>query len=509
MFIAKRIEIDMGHELIVVLLEEDAKKLCLHPKERIKIITSNGKKNVTCKLEVIDYKRKKNVSRDMNLKSGEIGIFEKAFDKLEIVENKTVNIVPANKPKSMEFVKKKFDGGRLNKNEFKTIVKDIFENIYSDIETTFFVIACTAHPLNDKETTCLTEAMVDVGKVLDFKTKMSDIVVDKHCIGGVPGNRTSMIVVPIIASANLIIPKTSSRAITSPAGTADTMEVLANVHVPLTDMFNEVKALNGCIVWGGALDLSPADDLIIEVEHPLELDSEGQMIASILSKKKSAGATHVLIDIPVGKTAKVKDYEHGEHLKKRFEKIGRAVGLKIQVIITDGSSPIGKGIGPLYEALDVMKILKNENDACVALREKSLYMAGLILEMSGQVKKGEGYSIAKEILASGRAYDKFDEILVMQGKKEIMPKAKYSEKIKVEDNSNGKIVEIDNKRISKLAFILGAPQDKAAGMILNKKKGDVVKSGDELFEMFSNSSLKLKYAKTYIKEHQIFKLLNK
>lgn len=501
MFTLRKIEIDSKHDFIALMMEEDARELSLRANERIKIFhgNQNNKNFVICELEIVDYKKRKGSYKDLNLKKGEIGVLESAFDKLNLDEGKKVNISVASKPKSLEYVKKKFNGHRLSEDNFLEIAQEIIDNKYSDVETTYFVLACTAHKLNDKETIGLTKAMVKVGKMLDFKEHKDDIVVDKHCIGGVPNNRTTMLVVPIIAAAGLKIPKTSSRSITSPAGTADTMEVFANVDIGLSKMYDIVNNINGCIVWGGALDLSPADDIIIHVEHPLEIDSQGQMIASILSKKKSAGSTHVLIDIPVGKNTKVKNYLAGLKLKKRFEKVGRAIGLKIEVIITDGSSPIGSGIGPLYEARNIMSILKRDNGHDIDLKEKSLMMAGKILELAKYVKSGNGYSKAKEILESGLALDKFEQILNAQGRKKEFVEAKYNFVFK--SKIKGKLKEINNKKISKLAFILGAPEDKSAGLIMNKKVNDKLEISDDLIILYTNSLQKLKFAKNYLQEH--------
>jgi len=500
MFKIKKIEVETKHSLIAFLLEDDAKELSLYPEDRIKIISNITKKSIICELQIIDFKKKRGVYKDICLKRGEIGIFENGFYKLETPENKLVEITPAPKPKSLEFVKKKFNGQKLNQEEFNLITRDIVENKYSEIETTYFVISCSAHKLSDKEVEYLTNSMVNVGQTLKFAKNKKDIVVDKHCIGGIPNNRTTMLIVPIVAAAGLKIPKTSSRSITSPAGTADTMEVLANVNLTLTKMHDIVDQLNGCIAWGGSLDLSPTDDIIINVEHTLEIDSEGQMIASILSKKKSAGSTHVLLDIPIGKTAKVKNLKEGIRLKKRFEKIGKAVGLHIIAIITDGSGPIGNGIGPQYEANDVLAILNLDSNHSKPLKEKALNMAGLIFEMSKFTKKGNGYNLAKYLLESKIAKAKFDEIVNFQGKKKPLQKAKYS--FEFSAIKNGKVFSIHNKLISKLAFILGAPEDKVAGIVLNKKIGDRVLLGENIFTLYSNSELKLKFAKTFIKEHQ-------
>lgn len=497
MFEVKNLMIKDGSTLTAVLTQQDAKELGLYPKDKILVICSESKKKLVCDLEVFDCE----VHCTLLLKSGQIGLYEKAFNQLSC-SSKTLraNVIPAPKPKSMNVIRDKFHNNRrIQPEEFELIIRDMLDNKYSDITKTFFVLACAAHDMSDDEIIGLTNAMVHAGMILDFKKSKKDIIVDKHCIGGVPNNRTTMIVIPIIAAAGLKIPKTSSRSITSPAGTADTMETLANVEVPMTVMHSIVEELGGCLVWGGGVALSPADDVIIEVEHPLEIDSEGQMIASILSKKKCAGSTHVLIDIPVGPQAKVTTKERAFHLKKRFEKVGSAIGLNVLAIISNGEEPIGEGIGPQLEARDVLKVLENDESAPTDLYEKSLMMAGIIFEMAGVKKKGEGFNYAKEILTSGKALEKFNKIRNAQGRRELEEDAEFRYEVIAE--KSGTIQCYHNKILSRIAFVLGAPKDKLAGLRMHKKIGDKVKKGDVLFELYATTKLKLKYGKTYVEEH--------
>jgi len=495
MFKVKKIDLDIGHNYVVALTRDDMVELSLNGGDRVKVINKKNNKHIVCVLDV--------VNGNSGVKSGTIGVFDKVFEKLELVENQTIDIAPSEKPSSIEYLKQKIEGKRLGLKEFTAIIQDIIDNKFSQIETTFFVTVCSLDTLDDDETIALTQAMVDCGKILDFTNgDKSKIVVDKHCIGGLAGNRTTMIVTPIVAAAGLIMPKTSSRAITSPAGTADTMEILTNVEISTSEMFEQVKKIGACVVWGGAVDLSPADDIIINVEHPLEIDCEGQMIASVLSKKKSAGSTHVLIDIPVGPTAKVKTHKEAERLGHRFTKVGRAIGLNIKVIVTDGIQPIGSGIGPLYEAEDVLKVLKNDENCDKTLRNKSVMMAGIIFDMAGITKSGQGESLAEDILTSGRAYDKMNEIIDSQGRKVIPSYGKYS--YVVTAPTSGIIKSINNQFVSKTAFTLGAPKDNGAGLILHKKLHDFVKEGEELFTIYSNSEMKLKYAKAFIYDNEIY-----
>ncbi|HWK49823.1 MAG TPA: thymidine phosphorylase, partial [Steroidobacter sp.] len=241
-------------------------------------------------------------------------------------------------------------GARLDDAQYLTLVEDVVESRLSDLELAAFVSASAGERLDHGETTGLTRAMISVGQRLDWG---EGTVLDKHCVGGLPGNRTTPIVVAIIAALGYLIPKTSSRAITSPAGTADTMEVMAPVSLDIPAMRRVVEREGGCIVWGGNVRLSPADDVLIRIQRPLDFDSDGQLVASVLSKKVAAGSTHVLIDMPVGPTAKVRSDSSADSLAARLRHTAEAVGLQLGIYRSDGTQPVGVGIGPALEARDV------------------------------------------------------------------------------------------------------------------------------------------------------------
>src|SRR3989338_7923073 len=332
----KDIDISSGGPLIAVMNKSDAALLDLHLMDRIKV-----KKEKKIETVVLDISEGNKI-----IPEGRIGVFEEVINSLKLKNNDEVTIIPARKPLSLDFIKKKLDGQELSKKEINQIVWDIVHNKLSAVELTYFVAACYMHVMSSRETILLTRAMVEHGDTLKIDRYP---IIDKHCIGGIPGNRTTPIVVPIIAAAGYTMPKTSSRSITSPAGTADTMEVLADVTFPIKKMKEIVLKTHGCIVWGGSLNLAPADDKIISVERPLEIDAESQLLASIMAKKHSVSSTHILIDIPIGKTAKIKDRKEAGKLQNEFEEIGKKLGKKVHAIITDGSQPIGNGIGPLME----------------------------------------------------------------------------------------------------------------------------------------------------------------
>ncbi len=303
----------------------------------------------------------------------ELGLSEQAFRDLALPEATPVHIDHAEPPHSMEHVREKLSGARISQDQFREIMADITANRYAKTEIAAFIVAVSEAGLDREEVLCMTRAMVECGEQLDWQEER---VVDKHCIGGIPGNRTSMIVVPIVTSFGLLCPKTSSRAITSPAGTADTMEVLAEVDLPMDRLHRIVRQQRGCLAWGGTARLAPADDILISVERPLGIDSIAQMVASILSKKAACGSNHLVLDIPCGPRAKVRTLREAMQLRKLFEFVGDRMGMVTQVVITDGRQPVGRGIGPVLESRDVMQVLENHPDAPHDLREKSLQLAG-------------------------------------------------------------------------------------------------------------------------------------
>lgn len=493
-FKINNLKIYTGSPMIAVMHKRDAALLDVYTLDRIKI--TRGNKTVVATLDITES--------EGIAKPGEIGLFSETSKRLSAKSGSIVNVKLEEKPKSIGYIKKKLNAKRLSEKEIYAIIKDIADEILNEIEVAYFVSACYIHKLSIKETVALTKAMIATGDVLNIKR--TDVV-DKHCIGGVAGNRTTPIIVAILAAGGLIVPNTSSRAITSAAGTADTMEVLCNVNLSLRKMKEVSMRVGGCLAWGGALELAPSDDEIIRVEHPLSLDPTGQLIASILAKKGSVSAKHVLIDIPVGKGAKIEKMKGAKRLKKLFMKVAKAIGLKVKVYVTDGSQPIGNGIGPVLEAREILWLLHDGTNKRYAdkyhdlLRRKCLHIAGDLFELSGKTKKGEGYSYAKKILESGMAFKKFRQIIGAQGgkirKPERMRIGRYQ--FVYAAPKRGKVVHIDNKIVNRLARIAGAPHDKEAGLYLHVHKKYMVKKGQKIFTLYSDNKERLKFAEKEFK----------
>ncbi len=496
---AKKMAIETGELNIVILNTHDAVKMDLFYSDRVRI--RKGSKEIIATVDITDSSRM--------VKKGQIGIFQEISKKLKIKNTDRLSVIIAPKPKSIGNIKKKLNGFRLSYKEIKQIVDDIIEDRLTGTEMAYFVAANFINRLTTTEIIHMTKAMVAAGERLRFKGRHT--IVDKHCIGGVAGNRTTMVVVPIIAAAGYTMPKTSSRAITSAAGTSDTVEVLCDVSFPLNEMKKIVKKTGACLIWGGATNLAPADDKIIRVEMPLSVDPIGQMLASILAKKLSVSSTHCLIDIPKGRGCKTESKKKAQTLKRAFTKVSQKLGLKVKVIITDGSEPIGNGIGPALEAKDVMYTLMNDMDnGSIMLKEKSIILAGHIFDLIKETKLGRGKYLAREILETGKAYDKFMEIIEAQNAKVKSPEnikvARYSSYFR--SKTKGKIAHLDNRYLNKAARIAGAPADKRAGVYLYVHKGYVIEKGIPILRVHSNSRQRLKEAIKFLHDMPFLELTN-
>lgn len=483
---ARKLGIDTRNHLVAVISEECSICKSAGFRSEARIHIENGGAPIIATLYVTSSNW---------VKPGEIGLSDSAWERLQAKEGLGLIVTLAEALDSFAYVRSKLHGNTLSDAQFTAIVQDMVQGKYSDIQMSAFVAASA--DLTQPETTSLTKAMTASGRVLNWPHFP---IVDKHCVGGLPGNRTTMILVPIIAACGLTIPKTSSRAITSPAGTADTMEVFAPVTLTLEQMRKVVEKEGGCIVLGGSVDLSPVDDLLVQIERALDLDSHSQLIASVLSKKLAAGSTHVLIDIPVGPTAKIRSAAEALILKNLFLKVASEIGLVIEVVETDGTQPIGRGIGPALEARDVLSVLKREKNAPQDLRDRALLLAGKLLELCECVPPNKGFAEAQRILDEGLAFKKFRAICEAQGgyREPVIGGFKHE----VFASSGGVILDIDSRRLARIAKLAGAPDSPQAGVDLRVFLNTPVEKHDLLFTIYASSPGELDYALHYCHLHR-------
>lgn len=421
---------------------------------------------------------------------GEIGIYHLTNKRFDAKDGNVFEVRFADRPNSIEYIKKKMDGGKLTSDETLGIVTDIVDDILSPGEISAYITASYIQGLDMDEVEHLTRSMVSTGDRLNFT---SHPIVDKHSIGGVPGNKISLIVVPIIAAANLKIPKTSSRAITGAGGTADLMEILAPVTFSAEEVQKMTEKVGGVIVWGGATNIAPADDKIIIYEYPLKIDARGQMLASVMAKKYAAGADLVVIDIPVGEHAKIATVEEGRKLAREFIDLGERLGMRVECAITYGETPVGHAIGVNLEVREALAILEGA-EVPGSLLQKSISIAGMAIEMSGKVPVGEGVKMAHELLKNGKALKKMKQIIEVQGgdpavkADDILP---GDQSFSVNAPENGYIVEMNNRALITIARTAGAPHDAGAGLYLHKKKGERVEKGEPIFTIYADREWRL------------------
>jgi len=449
------------------------------------------------------YIEERSIIATLNIVTGDLlshqkaGLSDSAWKLLEAKEGDKATFKHALPVESMSFVRGKLYGKPLGLEAARAIFSDIRDARYSDIQLAAYVTACAGNNLNLEETIAITRAMVECGKRFDWGVGVQ--VLDKHCVGGLPGNRTTPIVVAIVAANGLMMPKTSSRAITSPAGTADTMETLTTVALSFEKMQSVVREQGACLAWGGSVSLSPTDDIIIRVERALDLDSEGQLVASVLSKKLAAGSTHVLIDIPVGPTAKVRSIELAKMLAHLLVETGAALGTQVQTLISDGGQPVGRGVGPALEARDVLAVLQRAESAPDDLRQRALTLAAALLEMGNACAAGGGLALATKTLESGDAWAKFVAICEAQGGLKTPPVAKFQHSITA--SKSGIVALFNNRVISRLASLVGAPNAASAGIDLHVRLGDRVEKGQLLMTLHAEAKGEMEYALDFYHSH--------
>ncbi|MDE1828835.1 MAG: AMP phosphorylase, partial [Thaumarchaeota archaeon] len=429
----------------------------------------------------INYKKRSItaiVNTTTSVKRGFIGVNEEVRLSLGLKQNFEVDVEIAIFPRSLQFIHNKLTGRRLGYDEISEIVKDVVQGNLNENEISAFVTALSMQGLDLDEATGLALSMVDTGKQLNLRKKT---VVDKHSIGGVPGDKTTLLVVPIVAAMGLTIPKVSSRAITSAGGTADRAEALMPVDLKISEMECVVQKSNGCIVWGGSLELAPADDIFVRSEYSLYIDP--LLLPSIMSKKKAVNATHLVIDIPTGRGSKMQTISDSDFLAKELIELGRRLGIHTHCVLTNGEKPIGFALGPSLEAREALSVLMNKSHV-PDLVDKVCHIAGSIFEMVG---KKNGYQLAREVLRSGKAEKKMREIIGLQGGN---PKIRIDdleigqEKIEVKAKKSGQVLSMDNVALIEIARAAGAPKDKGAGIAFSKKLGDKVRIGDTVYTIY-------------------------
>lgn len=488
----KRLDLETGQSYVVLLNEREALNFGIRPGDKI-LLKWGAKKETVVTAD----------TSDSLIAPGAIGLFEDLWKKVALPTGEIVNVELLGRPASIEAIRKRLQGQTLSYSEILSIMSDVANRRIGMTEMAYFVASSFFHEHSIQEMVYMTKAMAETGEMLSLPGKT---IVDKHSVGGVPGNRTTMIVIPIVASYGLTIPKTSSRAISSPAGTADTMEVLAPVSFSMEEIKKIVTVHDGCLIWGGGLRIAPADDLFIKVTFPLALEPFDKMIVSILAKKVAMGVQVLVLDIPYGPTAKIQNRTIAKRVEKKFIEVARRFNIKTRVVMIPAKEPVGAGVGPALEARDVLRVLEHHDDRPRDLEKKAIILAGTLLELAGAAKRGRGYDMAHAALKNGSALKKMHDIIRAQGGRvqssETLTKGAIIERFLAP--SGGVLAAVDNHAITQIARVLGAPFDKKAGIAIYKKVGQRVQKGERIASFYAENKSRMDLARTAIETLNFF-----
>lgn len=465
-------------DMAVLMHEDDCAAIGVKENDRVSV---TGRSNIVALV----------TSSDTLVDRGFIMMPGNVMKKCGAEDGDEVDVVYSPKPDSVRSIRRKMDGEKLDREEIEGIVKDILDNSLSKIEVSAWLTALYINGMDIDEIADFTRAMADTGDIIKFDRQP---VFDFHSFGGVPGNKITPIVVSIVASAGVMIPKTSSRAISSACGTSDFVETFCDIELDAARLKRIAETVGGVFAWGGGMNIAPVDDMVIKIEHPLGINPRAQMLASIMSKKLAIGAEYLLVDIPMGSGTKVPTIEDARAYSRDLMDLGEKLGIHIECAVTYADQPVGSAVGPNLEARECISILEGAKHPASVI-EKAVDCAGIILEMAGIA---DGTAKAKELLDSGAAYKKFMEIVVAQGgrpdlKSSDLKPGQYSEDVIAP--KSGYVHAIHNKDIVAIAKAAGAPSDKGAGLLLFRKKGQRVEAGEVLMTIYADNEAKLRRAR--------------
>lgn len=488
----KFIDVQTGDELSVYLHRKDAHDRGIRDKDRLILSWRSGSPTVV------------SVNLTSTLISpGQIGLCQDFKKRTDMKNDELAKVQLLGTPESVKYIAKRLQGQELSYKETKAIITDIVNYQLDDAVIAFYLSKIFFSTASDKELYHLTRAMVETGEQFDFGKKL---IVDKHSTGGLAGNRITPIIVSIISALGLTMPKTSSRAVTSPAGTADAFEVLAPVSFSPKEVKRLLAKNNAFLIWG-ADGIAPADDRIIEIANELPVEPFAKLVTSIMAKKVAMGIKCLIVDIPINPTAKVKSLEEAREIEKMFLSLGHLFKMKIKVVFYASFGPIGRGIGPALEARDVLRVLQQKENRPFDLQKKAVYYCAELLKLAGKAKGSEANKMASNCLTSGRAWKQMQKIIKAQGGNPDID----SESIKigkivyeVKADEAGTIQAIDNKALSWVNRSLGNPTIKQAGTYLNRLVGESIEKGDTLFTIYATSQSRLDFALEALKKNKIY-----
>lgn len=493
--IAKRMDFETGGEHVVLLNEDTAIEHGINAGDHI-VISIENEPEIVC---VVD------TTTDL-IDKKHIGIYKEVYEKDGIKNDDQVLITLSQKPESVSHIRDKILGYELNYEDIKGIMDDIVKERLGVIEKTYFLSTIYNPGYSDTELYYLTKAMAETG----FELRFDGIVADKHSIGGIAGKGITPLVVSIVSSFGLKVPNTSTRSITTPAGTADILETITPVSFNKDQLQKIIDEANACMIWGGGLGIAPADDELIRIERPIEIESFDKFLMSIIAKKVALGVNHLLVDIPAGIQGKIHEMKDVERLKDKFISLGAKFGIKVEVYVRHPLGIDGNGVGPKLEMREVLYVLENSPLKSMQLENEAVKMASLVLELTGVASTEDSFNKAKDALYNGAAYNKFKQIIKAQGGNENVKSSDLDLKshcLNFKSVLNGTVKSVYNKRAIELGRILGCPLDKDAGIYFHKKPGDTINTQEKMFSIYSSTKDRLNLGIGYIQKNNLFEIV--
>ena len=390
---------------------------------------------------------------------------------------------------TVELIKKKREKGELSNTEIDFLVQNYSKGKIPDYQFSAFLMAAFLNGLSKDETASLTKSMLYSGKVIDL-SKIAGVKVDKHSTGGV-GDKTSLILAPIVAAAGVKVPMISGRGLGHTGGTLDKLEAINGFDVNLKlSKYKSVIKKCGAVLIGQTKDIAPADKLIYGLRDvTATVESIPLITASIMSKKLAEGIDGLVLDVKTGSGAFMKKLSDSKALANSLIDTAKAFDKKVIAFITDMNQPLGNYIGNWFEVYESIKVLQGEHveDLC----EVTFNLSGAMIYLGGKANSiDEGIEISRELIRDGKAFDKFIEIVKLQKgnvslikNPEKYKKSKYIEEVTAENT--GYLSSIDNYQIGMASLELGAGRltkehkiDPKAGIIFNSKIGNKINKGD-------------------------------
>lgn len=436
------------------------------------------------------------VLTDRYVHANEIWVTNDFLEEYPIMEWDTVlvSFVKSN-PLSMQAIRKKLLWKKITEEEIDAVIEDIKNNKIHDLVLAYYVATSFFYKSDIHELAYTTKATAYTWDMYRFPW----IVAGKYCIWWVPGNETTMIVVPILASLWVTVPKSFSKAITSPAATGECVNVLMDIEFDKQEVIRITDKVWACLVWNEKLNLAPVNDRIIKVSAPLGMEPYARMISSIMAKNYAMWINHCLIDIPMWPTAKVATSRDARRVAKRFKEIWEYLWIKMDVQITDWKEPIGKWIWAALQAREALRILQQHEDRSKDLEDKAIFLAARILLLCGVANSmNNATKLVTTQLKNWEAWKKMQEIIKAQNwnpniKSEDIELWKVSYDVVAQKNCV--INKVDMRLLNTMVRWLWAPKEYKAWIYLHKKLWDKVKKWEVIYTMYSPSTNKLNLVK--------------